>query len=80
MNSTLVSRLFLFTRFGDNFTEEDTATLSVLMEEFATSGYRTGLEIAKDTYRIKHPGGCKMLSRGDECKCFLCQCDKAKKL
>lgn len=34
------------------------------------------LEWTKEVYRGLHIGGCRMLSLGDECNCFLCQIDR----
>ena len=39
--------------------------------------YKNGIEKANDIYRSILPGGCKMFSKGDNCMCFLCQCDRA---
>jgi hypothetical protein len=39
--------------------------------------WRRALEFAKDKYRERHPGGCKMLSEGDACQCFLCEMDRS---
>ena len=47
-----------------------------LDEELAMDVVDT-LEKAKSIHRETHPGGCKILSMGDKCTCFLCQCDKA---
>lgn len=33
--------------------------------------------IVRQIYSKLHPGGCKMLSRGSACDCFLCQMDNA---
>jgi hypothetical protein len=33
------------------------------------------LQEAKDAYRKINSGGCRMLSEGQACKCFLCQLD-----
>lgn len=38
--------------------------------------YERGIEKAKDIYRSIHPGGCRILSKGEGCTCFLCQCDR----
>lgn len=43
------------------------------------TAYCNGLEKAKSIYRVLHPGGCRMLSEGDSCRCFLCQIDEAKR-
>lgn len=34
------------------------------------------IEEVKEIYRSIHPGGCKIISKGIDCGCFLCQCDK----
>lgn len=34
-----------------------------------------GLIKAKEIYRQKHLGQCKMLSEGSKCECFLCTID-----
>ena len=39
--------------------------------------YKNGIEKAKEIYRSIHPGGCRIISKGDSCVCFLCQCDHA---
>lgn len=45
--------------------------------------YIRGLTWAKRLYQTLYPGGCKIISLGDDCRCFLCQIDneiaKAKK-
>lgn len=33
-------------------------------------------ETVKEAYRKKHPGGCRMLSQGNGCRCVLCLCDE----
>jgi len=39
--------------------------------------YKNGIEKAKEIYRSIHPGGCRIISKGDSCVCVLCQCDHA---
>jgi hypothetical protein len=39
-------------------------------------GYIRGLTWAKSLYQTLHSGGCRILSLGDNCKCFLCQIEK----
>ena len=38
--------------------------------------YVDGIKKAKEIYRLIHTGGCKIISKGNCCGCFLCQCDK----
>ena len=35
---------------------------------------KTG-QILKDRFRVFKPGGCKILSKGDDCDCSLCLVD-----
>lgn len=35
------------------------------------------LELVKHRHREDHSGGCRMLSKGDDCDCTLCLCDRA---
>lgn len=69
--------LFLATLSGE-LSSFDVGRLARLIEEFAVVGYRVGLEEAKGIYRELHPGGCKMLSQGEGCWCFLCRIDNKK--
>lgn len=41
------------------------------------SDFRRAIEVAKDIYRQIHSGGCKLLSQGDKCRCFLCRVEAA---
>jgi hypothetical protein len=77
MNAIGAARLYLMARGrgGANY-EDDLGALTELLTLGAQSGYRTGLEKAKEIYREIHPGGCRMLSQGDACECFLCRCDR----
>lgn len=77
MDAQQVAKLFFLARVPDA-SQDDAAAYAALLDEFALSGYRQGLEMAKSIYREMHPGGCKMLSQGELCECFLCRCDKAK--
>jgi hypothetical protein len=54
---------------------EDAAALSDLLTLYSAEGFRVGLLRAKDVYRALHSGGCRLLSRGDACDCFLCRID-----
>lgn len=38
--------------------------------------YIRGLTWAKSLYQTFHSGGCKVLSLGRGCSCFLCQIDR----
>lgn len=44
-------------------------------DEIYLAGIRKGLQHSKTVYRRIHTGGCRMLSKGDMCECFLCQID-----
>jgi hypothetical protein len=37
--------------------------------------FKKGIEKAKEIYRTIHRGGCRIISKGDDCDCFLCRCD-----
>ena len=39
------------------------------------SEWRSACEEAKEAYRARHTGGCRMLEQGPECSCFLCAAD-----
>jgi len=78
MNSFSVTKLFFTSRFGGQATDDDVGIFSKLVDEFSISGYCIGLERAKEIYRGFYSGGCRMLSQGDHCTCFLCKCDEAK--
>lgn len=41
------------------------------------ASYRAGIELAKSEWRKRQLGGCRMLSAGEECGCFLCTLDRA---
>ena len=41
--------------------------------------FADGLEKAKEIYRSIHSGGCDIMTKGDECGCFLCQCDRERR-
>lgn len=34
------------------------------------------VEAVKAAYREQHPGGCRMFSQGNNCRCILCLCDQ----
>lgn len=38
--------------------------------------YEKGIEKAKEIYRLIQPRGCRILSKGKGCTCFLCRCDQ----
>lgn len=68
------ANMFMFLRPGKR--EEDRSYLATLITEYARDGYLRGLQEAKKRYREFHSGGCRMLSQGEECECFLCEIDK----
>ena len=82
MNFTIdevgAANLFILARGrgGPNQTE-DRDVLVRLLREFAFHGVRLGLEKSKDVFCSSSDarGGCKMLSLGDACECFLCKVD-----
>ena len=78
MNPLAAARLFLLARGRVDNRAEDEAALTALIADYAMSGYQLGLEFATNAYRSRHSGGCKMLSQGDACNCFLCCCDQQK--
>lgn len=51
--------------------------MSLEQVRFLCSGIVIGLKKAKEIFResLDSRGGCKLLSKGDECRCFLCLCD-----
>ncbi len=49
-----------------------------IIEAGLLSARRAAIEEAKTIYRSLHSGGCRMLSQGDACECFLCQMDQVK--
>lgn len=72
------ANLFLLARGRGGVNEaEDRAALIALLREFGRQGVRVGLEKSKELFResTDATGGCRMLSRGDGCKCFLCAVD-----
>lgn len=75
MTSLPAARLFLLT-WCSTSPEEAQHKLAELIDTFTLEGYRCGLAHAKNIYQTLHSGGCKMLSQGDDCTCFLCQVDK----
>jgi hypothetical protein len=78
MNSAReVAEMFLRTCAGPHDVR-DTRRLELLLSEFAMAGHELALDKAQSMYRRLHSGGCRVLSRGDECACFLCQVDRAK--
>ncbi len=70
------ARLFLLARGrgGENH-HDDLSALSAIITQFSLVGFSLGLEKAKEVYREVHSGGCEILSKGGDCKCFLCRCD-----
>ena len=80
VSAEAAARLFCLARGrgGDN-AAEDTAALACLIREFALQGFMQGMQRAKEEFRHSSDsaGGCKMLSLGDACNCFLCRIDKA---
>jgi hypothetical protein len=40
------------------------------------SGVTAALDRAQEEYRKRHSGGCKRITSGDECECFLCVTDR----
>lgn len=65
--------LFLLARGrGGVNAKEDHAALTQLLIEFASTGALAACMRAKKLYRERHSGGCRMLSQGDLCDCFLC--------
>lgn len=54
--------------------------LAASIESALTRARAEALEEAKQLFRqsTDAKGGCRMLSQGDDCKCFLCLCDSAK--
>lgn len=41
--------------------------------------WNLAIEFAKEEYRMRHPGGCRLLTYGESCRCFLCSLDRAKR-
>jgi hypothetical protein len=56
---------------------QDVKDLGALIDSAWKQGLYAALEKAKSEYRKIHAGGCRMLSKGDECRCFLCTMDIA---
>lgn len=65
---------------GQRTPEENKNHLVHLLNEFGRAGYLQGLTTATHIYKDKHPGGCRTLSEGSDCKCFLCLTDVARSL
>lgn len=78
MNSTQAAYMFL-KAWAPTVPEEAVTRLAQLIDVFSKTAYGLGLDTAKGAYRELHPGQCKMLSEGHECKCFLCQMDDKRK-
>ena len=57
--------------------QEDRDCLVRLLRVFAFQGVKAGLAKAKDLFRDSTDarGGCKMVSSGEKCRCFLCLAD-----
>ncbi len=80
MNPIQIARFYLMARGRGNANyEEDLEALTGLLLECGMAGRRGCLEWCKDRYRELHPGGCRLLSQGESCQCFLCQCDEEMK-
>lgn len=69
------ARLFLLARgrVGEN-EAEDHAALTQLLRTFASQGVKVGLERSKEIFRKSwdSAGACQIISKGDDCRCFLC--------
>lgn len=73
------ANLFILSRGrGGDTQKEDRDVLIRLLREFAVQGVLIGLKRSKDIFRdsTDAQGRCKLLSQGEECKCFLCLVDK----
>ena len=73
------ANLYVMTRGRSGDTQmEDRDALVNLLREFGCQGVLVGLEKARDLFRKSSDarGGCKKLSLGYACECFLCFVDK----
>lgn len=72
------ANLFILSRGRHGDTErEDRDVLVSLLREFGMQGVLLGLEKSKALFRdsTDAKGGCKLLSQGEACRCFLCLVD-----
>lgn len=54
----------------------DVLCLGRLLSLCFDSGVTAALDRAQEEYRKRHSGGCKRITSGDECECFLCVTDR----
>ena len=54
---------------------QDQKDLGVVLEHVWQQGLMRALVDVKEIYKETNSGGCKMLSKGDACLCFLCRVD-----
>ena len=73
-----IANLFIMTRGRSGPTEiEDRNVLIAILREVALQGVMIGLRRSQEIFRESSDakGGCKMLSSGEDCNCFLCKID-----
>ena len=80
VGTLVAARMYLVAQGCDPDTFDASALrLSLVMDEFAKAAIKGSLARAREIYRQMHPGGCRLLSEGDGCRCFLCQLDEIAK-
>lgn len=61
---------------GDDIAQD----LAEVIDDFCKQSAHFAFDSAKECYKELHSGGCRMLTEGDNCQCFLCRIDNYKKI